>query len=312
MAADGAHRANRHGGEASRRQAAISTGTAPRPDLATEAFMRAPRPSPLLALLIIFVPAVAGAQTRTVHGRVVPGDPETPFTGAEVSLIGGSTSVCVDGNGDFALEVPAAEARLRITPVGFAPQEVVIAPGSANVEVGLGEHVIVLDGVEVVGYAASLRPSYGAAAIATVEAKDLGPVQATTIEEAMQGKVVGAMILRNSAAPGGSYSISLRGFNTILGSSDPVVVVDGTVLSNARITTGFGLVTGAPGEDQSSSRFANLHPGDIERIELLRGAAAAAQYGSRASNGVIVVTTKRGTRPAPNHRNTAVRCFLAR
>jgi TonB-dependent SusC/RagA subfamily outer membrane receptor len=266
-----------------------------------------------IALVLATLPAAAAAQTRTVSGTVLPGDARTPFAGAEVTFIGGSASTCVDGRGNFALDVPVGEARLRITPVGFAAQEVVVAAGADTVEVALGDHVIILDGVEVVGIAASLAAQMAPASSAKLDARDLERVPASTVEGAMQGKVVGAQIERNSGAPGGGYSIHLRGVNTILGVSDPLVVVDGSVISNVTIPTGAAaILRGGVASENAPGRLADLNPNDIERIELLRGAAAAAQYGSRASNGVIVITTKRGGPPerAPSH--TALRCFLPR
>lgn len=265
-----------------------------------------------LALLIalVAVPAPAEAQTRTLTGMVFPGDARTPFAGAEVTLVGGSASVCVDERGNFTIDVPAGPARLRITPVGFAPQEVTVADGRDTVEVALADHVILLDGVEVVGYAAALSQRDPASS-AVVNASAINAVPASTIESALQGKVVGAQIQRNSGAPGGGFSIQMRGVNTILGTNDPIVVVDGSIVNGATLSNGTAAITGSPSED-AASRLADLNPNDIERIELLRGAAAAAQYGSRAANGVILITTKRGARPDPAPSATALRCFIPR
>lgn len=252
----------------------------------------------------------AEAQTRTLTGMVLPGEMRTPFAGAEVSVIGGTSSVCVDERGNFTIEVPAGPARLRITPVGFAPQEVTVAAGRDTLEVALADHVILLDGVEVVGYAASLGQRDPASS-AVVNAGNLGAVPASTIEGALQGKVVGAQIQRNSGAPGGGFSIQMRGVNTILGSNDPIVIIDGSIVNSATLSNGTGAITGSAAED-AVSRIADINPNDVERIELLRGAAAAAQYGSRAANGVILITTKRGARREADPGVSALRCFIAR
>jgi TonB-dependent SusC/RagA subfamily outer membrane receptor len=263
-----------------------------------------------VTIALAIAPVAAEAQTRTLTGMVLPGDARTPFAGAEVSVVGGTASVCVDDRGSFTIDVPATAARLRITPVGFAPQEVTVARGQDTVEVALADHVILLDGVEVVGYAAALGHRDPASS-AVVNAGAIGAVPASTIESALQGKVVGAQIQRNSGAPGGGFSIQMRGVNTILGSNDPIVIVDGSIVNNATLSNGAGAITGSASED-AVGRIADLNPNDIERIELLRGAAAAAHYGSRASNGVILITTKRGARPAPSPSNTALRCFIPR
>jgi TonB-dependent SusC/RagA subfamily outer membrane receptor len=262
------------------------------------------------ATALAMLPMAADAQTRTVTGMVLPGDGRTPFAGAEVSVIGGSQSVCVDPRGNFSLSVPLGAVRLRITPVGFAPQEVTVDRGADTVEVALADHVILLDGVTVVGYAASIAPRDPASS-AVVEASAIGHVPSSTIEGALQGKVVGAQIQRNSGAPGGGFSIQMRGVNTILGTNDPLVVVDGSIVNSATLSNGTATITGSTSED-AASRLADLNPNDIERIELLRGAAAASQYGSRAANGVILITTKRGARPDPAPSATALRCFIPR
>jgi TonB-dependent starch-binding outer membrane protein SusC len=263
-------------------------------------------------LALAALPAAAAAQGRTVTGMVLPGDTRTPFAGAEVTIVGGGASTCVDARGNFRLDVPAGEVRLRITPVGYAPQEVLLTEGSDTVEVGLADHVILLDGVEVIGYTALLSERVAGVATARLDAEDLARVPAPTVEAAMQGKVVGAQIQRNSGAPGGGYSIQLRGVNTILGSSEPLVVVDGVIVSNATIGDGTSFVRGTTAASEDAvGRLADLNPYDIQRIELLRGAAAASRYGSRAANGVLEITTRRGA-PAPEPEGGLFRCFIAR
>ena len=199
-----------------------------------------------VTLALAVTPLAAEAQTRTLTGMVLPGDARTPFAGAEVSVVDGTASVCVDDRGSFRIDVPAAATRLRITPIGFAPQEVTIAAGQDTVEVALADHVILLDGVEVVGYAAALN-ARDPASSAVVTASSLGAVPASTIEGALQGKVVGAQIQRNSGAPGGGFSIQMRGVNTILGSNDPIVIVDGSIVNSGTLSNGTAAITGKIG-----------------------------------------------------------------
>ncbi|MGZ8756081.1 MAG: TonB-dependent receptor domain-containing protein, partial [Acidimicrobiia bacterium] len=137
-------------------------------------------------------------------------------------------------------------------------------------------------------------------AVATVSASELSRAPAPTLESALQGKIPGAYIQANSGAPGGGYQLNLRGVSTINASVDPLYVVDGIVVSNNAIPNGQNAVScaqcgGNPrNQDNAVNRIADLNPEDIERIEVLKGGSAAAIYGSKATNGVVIITTKRG------------------
>jgi TonB-dependent SusC/RagA subfamily outer membrane receptor len=123
--------------------------------------------------------------------------------------------------------------------------------------------------------------------------------------------MAGVSVRSNSGVPGGSYQIDVRGVSTIYGSPDPLVVVDGAIISNARLGSGTSLVTQTTlAEEGVGSRLADINPNDVESIEVLQGPAATLRYGSRASNGVIVITTKRAasTDAAPETRS--FRCLL--
>jgi TonB-dependent SusC/RagA subfamily outer membrane receptor len=148
-----------------------------------------------------------------------------------------------------------------------------------------------------------------------VSADELTHVQAQTLEQSLQGKVAGADIQANSGAPGGGYQVRLRGISSIIGASDPLFVVDGVIISNAAIAGGQNSITkatsGAAGgtgiasnQDNPSNRLADLDPNDIESIEVLKGASASAIYGSKASQGVVLITTKRGRAGKPQFRAT--------
>lgn len=269
-----------------------------------------------LALAVVTTPASA-QDTRTLTGTVGAAEEGVPFAGAEVRLIGTDVRTCANEKGDFWLPIPATgEALIRITPVGFEPREVRVAPGTSSVEVTLGEHLFILDEVEVVGYASSLDVARASGnSIARLTSADLQGAPVQSIEGAMQGKVAGAFIQANSGAPGGSYQIILRGINTILGSADPLVVVDGVVVSSAGPVSGDNAVTGADRMARGgapANRLADINPGDVERIEVLRGPSASAMYGSRASNGVILITTKRGKAPTQEEVEAAeaLQCFV--
>jgi TonB-dependent SusC/RagA subfamily outer membrane receptor len=278
------------------------------------------RPYPLAAFAtLVFASTTQAQQTRTLRGTVMGGDAGIPFAGAEIRLLDSDTRVCADASGDFALPVPATgEARIRITPVGYAPQEILVAQGEQSMEVALGDHLFILDEVRVLGYSASIVPNRASGnSIATLTSKDLTVAPTQSIESAMQGKIAGAYIQANSGAPGGSYQIILRGINTILGTPDPVVIVDGIVVSSGSFggTPANAITRAGPmnSREGAGNHLADINPMDVEKIEVLRGPSASAAYGSKASNGVVIITTKRGEPPKPDDGRTgdAIRCFVS-
>jgi TonB-dependent SusC/RagA subfamily outer membrane receptor len=260
----------------------------------------------LFALLLL--PARADAQARKLTGWLTAREAGTPFAGAAIHVLGRDEAVCADRTGRFELPMPDGEASVRITPVGFPAYDVAIGAGVSTIELPLTDHVVVLEGVEVVGYSTLGR---GASSVARLSAGQLGDVPAPTVESRMQGKVAGANIQSNSGAPGGAYSIAFRGVKTILGDANPVIVVDGTIISNAVGAPGASAITGAAESDAAVNRLADINPNDIESIEVLRGPSAAAMWGPRAGNGVVIITTKRGRRAQPDSDTAlALRCFI--
>jgi TonB-dependent SusC/RagA subfamily outer membrane receptor len=269
---------------------------------------------------LVLASTVHAQKTRTLRGTVMGGDSGVPFAGAEIRLLNSDTRVCADASGDFTLPVPATgETRIRITPVGYTPQEIVVVRGEQSMEVALGDHLFVLDEVRVIGYSASMDANRASGnSIATLTSKDLTIAPAQSIEGAMQGKIAGAFIQANSGAPGGSYQIILRGINTILGTPDPMVIVDGIVVSSGGISgTPANAITRAGSmnsREGAGNHLGNINPLDVDKIEVLRGPSASAIYGSKASNGVVIVTTKRGQAPKPaddGKSGEAIRCFVA-
>ena len=146
--------------------------------------------------------------------------------------------------------------------------------------------------------------------MATVSGSELTRAPSGTLESALQGKIPGALIQANSGAPGGGMQVNLRGVSTINAQTDPLFVVDGIVISNDAIPNGADAVTQAQAggnprnQDNPTNRIADLNPEDIERIEVLKGGSAAAIYGSKATNGVVIITTKRGSAGKPQFNMT--------
>jgi len=173
----------------------------------------------------------------------------------------------------------------------------------------LEKDVLQLEGVTVTGQATTVDKRNASTAISTVSAEELLIAPAKSIEGNLSGKVVGATIFENSGVPGGGMQIQIRGATSILGQGDPLYVVDGVIVSNQSIAGGLATITRSSGstnstQDQTVNRLADLNPNDVESIEVLKSAAATAIYGSRATNGVVVITTKKGKAGAPRYNIT--------
>ena len=172
---------------------------------------------------------------------------------------------------------------------------------NGDLNVKLDEDIAKLEEVVVTGITTTVKRRNLANAVATVSSKQLnGVAPAQTFDAALNGKIPGAYINANSGAPGGGLSVKLRGVTSIFGNTQPLYVVDGVYMDNSATPAGLNTVTAAAAagnpanQDNPSSRIADLRPEDIENIEILKGASAAAIYGSRAAAGVVIITTKKG------------------
>ena len=175
----------------------------------------------------------------------------------------------------------------------------------SSIELALERDVLNLEAVVVTGQATSVESRNATTAVRNISSDQLNAVPAQSPEQALQGKVPGALINMNSGAPGGGGQMQIRGVTTILGNGQPLYVVDGVVVSNEQIQSGANSVTGAANrnvstgiassQDNGTNRLADFVTGDMESVQVLEGAAASASiYGSRATNGVVIITTKRG------------------
>ncbi|HET9986555.1 MAG TPA: SusC/RagA family TonB-linked outer membrane protein [Longimicrobiales bacterium] len=248
-------------------------------------------------------PLLAQQPTQVVTGHVTDATSGKPLIGAEVFVPGpgGASSATygavTDAEGNFTLRVPSTATRLSVRLIGYKAKELAI---SSRMDVALATDVLNLDEIVVTGQATGVSKRNLANAVSVVNAAELNQVPAASVENQLYGKVAGANIQSNSGAPGGGNSVQLRGVSTIIGNSRPLYVVDGVLVSDDAIQSGANSITQAGSgisntQDNAPNRIADLNPADIERIEVLKGASAAAIYGSRANNGVIIITTKRGT-----------------
>jgi TonB-linked SusC/RagA family outer membrane protein len=249
------------------------------------------------ALAVALLPIALAAQDRQVSGRVTQAETSQPIENAVVTVMGTTRQARTNVEGRYNVAVPPGDARLSVRAIGHTPREVPIAVGVTTLDVALSKDAFRLGEVVVTGQATTVERRSATTASAYVSGEDLTKVSAATFENALTGKVTGVNIQSNSGAPGGGIQVQVRGNNTILGAFDPLYVIDGVIYSNERIASGRGMITQsafATAEDDAVNRAADINPADISSIEILKGAAASSIYGSKAANGVVVISTRRG------------------
>lgn len=223
----------------------------------------------LITLIIAVMSFGATAQTKSVSGTVTDEAGE-PLIGANVAVKGTNTGTVTDFNGEFALTNIADNAILVISYVGYTTQEVPVA-GKSTINVTLSENRELLDEVVVIGYGTVKRKDL-TGAVASMKNSDVVISPTNNVMEALSGKVAGMDVVKSSGEVGRSVSVTLRGNRSIYGSNNPLFIIDGL-----------------PGnEDQ-------INPNDVESIDILKDASSTAIYGSAGANGVVIITTKRGS-----------------
>ena len=235
----------------------------------------------LLCACVLLASSIS-AQNRTITG-IISDKAGTPVEGATITVKGQKTATLTDANGAFKIDVPSANSVLVVSYVGAKSVEISTA-GKTTVLATIDIADVKLSEVVVVGYGKSRRSNLTSAQT-TVSAKDIERTVNTTIEQAIQGRAAGVYVTQNSGQPGGGISVNIRGISS-LGRTQPLYVVDGVqIQANEDVSYG---------SSSSSNPLAGINPNDIEDIQILQGPSATAIYGSRASNGVILITTKRG------------------
>jgi TonB-dependent starch-binding outer membrane protein SusC len=254
----------------------------------------------LILLLLTCLSSLAWSQTATLTGKI--SSDGAPVPGATVQVLKTSKGVVADDNGTYTLTgLDAGTLIVKFTSVGFGETEKIVtlkAGETMTLNVSLTNDDKFLEQVVVTGLSINAKQKELGTSRATMTGDQLKSLPAPTIENAMVGRMAGVEAYSTDGAPGGGYRFRIRGGNSILGASEPLVIIDGVVMDNGNRNT----TTGALGNTGSASFGMNngtrglnaLNPNDIESMEVLKGAAAASLYGSRASAGVIVVKTKSG------------------
>jgi TonB-linked SusC/RagA family outer membrane protein len=250
----------------------------------------------LIFSCLFLLSGLAQAQDKTFSGKVTDKN-GAPLPGVSVTVAKTNRGTITDNTGVFSIAADA-DATLIFSISGFKSRELKAA---GDLQVALVEDVARLDEVIVTGLTTNVKRSNLANSVATISNKQLnGIAPAQTLDAALNGKISGAYINANGGAPGGGISVKLRGVTSVYGNTQPLYVIDGVFVDNSSISSGMNVVTNAsPGlttsnQDNPSNRIADIRAEDIENIEILKGASAAAIYGSKAAAGVILITTKKG------------------
>jgi TonB-linked SusC/RagA family outer membrane protein len=247
----------------------------------------------LLCMGLLFYVTTLSAQNRTISGKVSSSRDQSPIPGVTVTIKGSSRGVATGPEGTFTISAPSGAVTLSFSSVGFVAKDVSVGADQASVDVNLDESSEQMS--EVVVTALGITREAKTLVYATQTVKPSTLVEArdpNNVLNSLTGKVANAVVTQGSGGPGSGARIVLRGNRSIQGSNNALIVVDGVPIQNGTNGTAgsdFGSVQGSDGAS-------NINPDDIESVSVLRGASAAALYGSAAGNGVIVITTKKGAK----------------
>ncbi len=265
----------------------------------------------LFALAPLARTALAQQEEARVTGHVVDAAEHQPISTAQVVVTGTTIGQNSTDSGTFSLRIPADAKTITVRRIGYLAQTIAITPGKTDYTIALQRDVLRLETQVVTGVATTVASQNAANAVSVVTTAEVNQVPSPTLENSLEGKVPGAIIQNlNGGAPGGGVQVQVRGVTSINGNAEPLYVVDGVVVNNQTVNedqnaisrAGGGTsptgqaVSGAPSvEDDGVNRIADINPDDIESVEILKGASASAIYGSKASAGVVIITTKKGT-----------------
>ena len=239
----------------------------------------------VLPFLLFCLYSVSFAQNITVRGRVTDASNGEPVPAASVVIDGTATGVMADINGNYSINAPSGSV-LSFSAIGYETQLIPVQ-GRAAIDVSLPVSAEFLDDVMVVAYGTAKKSSYSGSAT-MVRSEELSQKPVSSVEQAIQGKVAGLQVSTASGQPGAASSFRIRGTGTLNASAEPLYVIDGVATTSASYSQN------ASSANTTTSILSTINPQDIESITVLKDAAAASLYGSRAANGVVIITTKSG------------------
>ena len=243
--------------------------------------------------MVALLPDIGLAQDRTtVTGTVVETGTLRPLPGAQVTA--GTRTAMSDAAGKFSLSLPPGAVTIRVQLIGYqqTSREVTVGNSALTLTFELSTDPLLLDELVVTGYTQERR-RFVSGAIASIKPEAVKEVPVTQIQDVLRGRTPGVLIVQNSGTPGSAMTVRIRGSSSISGGNDPLYVIDGVpmIQGNASRLGGFG--------GQGIDAIGDITANEIESIEILKDASAAAIYGSRASNGVVLITTKKGIAGRP-------------
>jgi TonB-dependent starch-binding outer membrane protein SusC len=244
-----------------------------------------------LVLLLGLMYSLTYAQgTHVVKGKVFDKKDGSTLPGVSILVKGTTNGTVTDMDGNFSLSLPDPNAVLQFSFIGYQTEEVRLN-GRTSLEMQLAEDVSTLSEVVVVGYGTQERRDL-TGSVAKVRSEDIENVPIVSADALLQGRAAGVVVTNNSGAPGSGVSVVIRGLSSLNASNEPLYVVDGVPITSQQ----FG---GSLAQGGSVSPIADINPNDIASLEILKDAAATSIYGARASNGVVLITTKRGREGPP-------------
>ena len=250
------------------------------------------RPFLLLIVFIAFLGS-AMAQQKTISGTVTSADDGSTLPGVSVVVKGTTSGTITDMNGHYTITVPADARVLEFSFVGMATKEVEIGD-KTTIDVVMEPSNVELDEVVVTSLGISKEKKALGFAVSEVSGKDLSTVKQTNVVNSLSGRVAGVVITESPSGPAGGTRVIIRGNNSLTGNNQPLYVVDGIPIDNSGFGSANGSGTANYRRDDYGTGISDINPDDIASITVLKGPNAAALYGSRAANGVILITTKKG------------------
>lgn len=248
----------------------------------------------LMSMLLFMGNLVVNAQTKTITGTVTSAEDQMPIPGVSVSVKGTTIGTVTNIDGEFELKVPEESQTLVFSFVGMELTEVAIS-GRSSIEVEMKAKTIGVDEVVVTALGVSRRNAREVVyATQTVNSEDLLSTPTKNALEGLRGKTAGVKLSTGSGSVGASTRIVLRGESSLTGNNNALIVVDGVAIDNS--TTSGGADVSTTGYSDFGNRFNDLNPNDIESVTILKGPSATSLYGSRGSAGVVLITTKKGTK----------------
>lgn len=236
--------------------------------------------------LLLLIAVQAFAQERTVTGTVTAKEDGLPLPGVSVLAMGTKAGTQTGADGKFQISVPTGTTTLRISFIGYTEQTINIS-STNNINVSLSADSRLLGEIVVTALGLEVKKDRLATSQSTVKGENLAKSGETNLLTGLSGKASGVQVVRSGGDPGAGSYIQIRGQSTITGSTQPLFVIDGVPVSNSNLGSGTAGVV-------QQSRMNDINPADIESMEILKGAAAGALWGTRAANGVIIITTKKG------------------